>query len=55
MDLRAGLVSECAIGACVQVDDYDLGRLTEDVEYRDNETNLDVTRLPIPSPVPLDG
>ena len=50
MDLSSGTVQSCLIGACVQVDGYDLDRLTNDVAYLDNETNLDSTRLPVPSP-----
>ncbi len=48
LDLTAGLVAASEIGACVQVDGYDLGRLTNDVEYRDNAKNLDTTTLPVP-------
>jgi len=48
VDLAEGVVAESEIGACVQVDDYDLMRLTNGVEYRDNTTNLDTTMLPVP-------
>jgi hypothetical protein len=40
-----------AIGACVQVDGYDLTRLSDEVEFRDNESNLDTTSLPVITPV----
>ena len=49
LDLEAGVVSEAEIGACVQVDGYDLERLTGDVEFRENATNLDSTTLPVPN------
>ncbi len=48
LDLSSGLVTESAIGACVQVDGYDLGRLTDSVEFRDNATRLESTTLPVP-------
>lgn len=48
MDLSTGLVADNTIGACVQVDGYDLDRLTHEVVYRDNETNLQATALPTP-------
>ncbi len=51
VDLRSGTVSMSAIGACVQVEGYDLDRLTTDVAYRDNGTNLDSTMLPVPQAV----
>jgi hypothetical protein len=49
VDLSDGLVEAAAIGACVQVVDYDLNRLTTDVVFRDNGANLDTTRLPVPT------
>ncbi len=48
VDLATGVVSGSAIGACVQVDGYDLDRLTNGVVYVDNTTNLDSTMLPVP-------
>jgi hypothetical protein len=48
VDAQSGSVEGSAIGACVQMDGYDLDRLTQDVEYRDNGTNLDSTMLPVP-------
>ncbi|RLB54191.1 MAG: hypothetical protein DRJ42_09805 [Deltaproteobacteria bacterium] len=51
LDLQSGAISEMAIGACVQEDGYDLGRLSHDVAYYDNGTNLDSTMLPVPSPL----
>jgi hypothetical protein len=48
LDVMSGVVSQTSIGACVQVDGYDLDRLTADVVYIDNGTNLDSTMLPVP-------
>jgi len=48
LDVASGVVSGSTIGACVQVDGYDLSRLTTDVEYSDNGVNLDTTMLPLP-------
>jgi hypothetical protein len=44
-------VAESAIGACVQVEGYDLSRLMTDVSYRDNGANLQATSLPVPEPL----
>jgi hypothetical protein len=49
--LADGEVRRAAIGACVQADGYDLARLTSGVAYRDNGTNLESTRLPVPEPI----
>ncbi len=51
VDLSMGEVAGSAIGACVTDEGYDLARLQSDVEFRDNETNLDSTSLPVPEPV----
>jgi hypothetical protein len=48
VDFLRGIVTNNALGACVQVDGYDLGRLTEAVLYKDNDINLDSTTLPLP-------
>ncbi len=53
IDLSMGIVAASSIGACVQVDGYNLGRLTDGVRYVNNETPLDNTSLPVP--VPLDA
>jgi hypothetical protein len=50
LDLRTGRVSGAAIGACIQVDGYDVARLSDDVIYVDNGVNLDATTLPVPEP-----
>jgi len=54
MDLVSGVVEGSAIGACVQVDGYDLARISQDVVYRDNEANIDATSLPVPEPIELE-
>lgn len=48
LDLSEGDVASCTIGACVQVDGYDVTRLNRDVRYHDNVQNLDTTSLPTP-------
>ncbi|MBW2461125.1 MAG: DUF1565 domain-containing protein [Deltaproteobacteria bacterium] len=48
MDLQTGAIRGNEIGACVQIDDYDVNRLNSDVSY-DNDTNLDTTTLPVPT------
>ncbi len=50
LDLEAGEITDNDLGACVQVADYDLTRLTDGVLYRDNGSNLDSTSLPVPEP-----
>jgi len=51
LDLATGTVRDSVIGACVQVDGYDIGRLTNEVRYEDNGTPLDSTTLPVPQPL----
>jgi len=51
LDLLDGRVSGAEVGACIQVPDYDLTRLTTRVEYRDNGINLDATELPVPEAI----
>jgi hypothetical protein len=56
VDLQRGRVADNAIGACVQVGDYDLSRLMDDVRYVENGVSLDATDLPIPESVnPIGG
>ena len=50
-DLARGEVRENLVGACVQTESFDFMRLSNDVRYVDNETNLDSTSLPVPEPV----
>ena len=48
IDLQDGDVRANAIGACVQVDGYDISRLTAGVAYQDNDRNVESTFLPVP-------
>ena len=50
VDLSSGEVRENLIGACVQAAGYDVARLTDDVRYIENGTNLDSVELPVPDP-----
>jgi len=50
IDLAMGEVSGSQIGACVQIDGYDLERLSRDVAYRDNSAPIESTTLPVPEP-----
>ncbi len=48
--LTAGEIRDNPIGACVQLEGFDVARLSDRVRYIDNERNLDATTLPIPQP-----
>lgn len=50
MDLENGEVASSSIGACVQVEGYDVERLTGGVTFEDNEVTLDAVELPVPEP-----
>jgi len=50
LDLHEGTVAGNPIGANVQVEGYDLARLSDDVEFVDNGVNLDALDLPVPDP-----
>ncbi|MCB9596867.1 MAG: hypothetical protein H6719_29360 [Sandaracinaceae bacterium] len=50
LDLRGGRIASATVGACVQVEGYDLSRLTDGVEYRDNGIPLDATDHATPPP-----
>jgi hypothetical protein len=50
LDVETGIVARAAIGACVQIDGYELSRLMRGVVYADNGVNLDSTMLPVPMP-----
>ncbi len=49
-ELAHGVVERNGIGVCMQLADYDVARLGDDVRYLDNGRNLDATSLPIPEP-----
>jgi hypothetical protein len=55
LDLDDGVIASNAIGACVQQDGYDLSRLSTNVRYAENGTNLDATTLPVPTPAAAAG
>jgi hypothetical protein len=48
LDLESGTVSGSPVGASVDVAGYDIGRLSNDVRYENNGTNLDSAALPVP-------
>jgi hypothetical protein len=48
VDLHDGVVRGGPIGLNLQVDGYDVDRLTERVHYADNGVNLDSSELPVP-------
>ncbi len=48
VDLSTGVIQNAEIGACVNLDSYDLERLSNRVVFRDNTTNLETTSLPVP-------
>lgn len=50
-DLTRGEVRSSLVGACVQVPEYDFERLSNEVRYVDNGTNLDARDLPVPDVV----
>lgn len=51
LDLSAGSIGGSTVGACVQVEGYDLERITDGVEYReDNGIAVDSTSHMVPSP-----
>ncbi len=55
LDLRDGEVSDNPVGVNVQIEGYDFGRLSRNVAYRDNGSNLDSTALPVPDPTAAGG
>jgi hypothetical protein len=50
IELVDGVVSGSPVGANIQVADYDVGLLTDRVDYRDNGANLDSSELFVPEP-----
>ncbi len=51
IDLTGGEILGATVGACVQVEGYDVRRLTNGVTY-DNDTNIESTAHEIPQPPP---
>ncbi len=50
MDLMSGRVANNVIGANVQAAGYPVARLTSEVTYESNQTNLDSTTIAVPMP-----
>jgi hypothetical protein len=50
IDLRDGEVASNPVGVNIQVPDYDVERLIDRVQFRNNGTNLDSSELPVPDP-----
>lgn len=53
LDVSMGTIEGSAIGACVQIDGYDLARVVEDVRYLDNDRNVESVSVYVPSRTPL--
>jgi hypothetical protein len=51
-DLHQGVVAHNPVGANVQVPDYDLARIQDDVEWIENDVPFDGTALPVPEAQP---
>jgi len=52
IDLVGGAIRGATVGACVQVDGYDVRRVAGGVRYEDNGTNVETTTHAIPEPPP---
>lgn len=50
LDLRDGTIANATVGACVQIDDYDVGRLTDGVEFTENGVAVQSTSFAPPEP-----
>lgn len=50
LDLSRGEIRDAAIGACVQIDGYDVARLTDDVRFVDTGTTIQTTGHYLPEP-----
>ncbi len=48
LDMSSGTVRDAAVGACVQVPDYDVERLARDVAYVDTATRIELTDHYVP-------
>ncbi len=53
LDLSRGEIASCRIGANVFAEDYDLGRLDDEVTFRDNGRDLDSAELALPDAADL--
>lgn len=54
-DLHDGTIAESAVGACVGVPGYDLGRLDDGVTYESNASRVQTDALPVPDPAVPSG
>lgn len=52
LDLRGGSIRGATVGACIQVDGYDVRRVASGVTFEDNGTNVETTSHAIPEPPP---
>ena len=52
LDVESGSIRQSAIGACVQIEGYDLARVVAGVEYRDNERNVESSGVYVPGAGP---
>jgi hypothetical protein len=48
LDLAGGTVEDCAIGACVAIEGYDLARVVGSTRYVDNERNVETRGVYVP-------
>lgn len=55
LDAAEGSVQRTLVGACVQVADYDLARVTGTVTYSENGTNVQSEGIYVPAPIDLSG
>ncbi len=55
LDLSGGTIEQSAIGACVQIDGYDLARVVEGVRYVDNDRNVESASVYVPPRGPAPG
>ncbi len=54
LDVSDGVVRGAAVGACVEVAGYDIGRVTGSVSYENNDINVDTAERAVPEPATLD-
>jgi hypothetical protein len=53
LDLSGGTIERSAIGACVQIEGYDLARVVEGVRFVDNERNVESADVYVPPRGPV--
>ncbi len=49
-----GVIDRVTVGACVQVEGFDLARLQNDVQYREVDVPVQATSYELPGALPLD-